>query len=108
MGAINRNATTGMAINYFPVYGVGAAFLLINYNATQSTSIEISQGLDTITTDPSLNSSFSGNDYGYNSQEVLPGYNLYLPINTLGDFNLIFLNNSTQSDTVTLSMAFVW
>jgi len=108
MGAINRNATAGMAVNYFPVYGVGTAFLLINYNATQTTSIEISQGLDMIRTDPSLNSSFGGNDYGYNSQEFPPGYNLYIPINTLAGFKLVFLNNSTQPDTVTLSMAFVW
>jgi len=100
------NSSTGQSIYDFPVYGFGAAYLVINYNATQETSVKIFLDKIVLETPPSLNSTLDGANWGYNGQ--LHGYQLYFPMNTLGGFNLAFFDNSTKEDSITLSMSFLW
>jgi hypothetical protein len=100
------NSSEGQPVYNFGVYGFGAAYLVINYNATQDTSIKIFLDKIILETPPSSNSTLDGANWGYNGQ--LNGYRLYFPMDTLGGFDVVFLNNSTQEDSVTLSMEFVW
>jgi hypothetical protein len=91
-----------------PVFSVGPAYLIINYNATQNTSLEIIQGVITFKTTPSYNSSFYGGNFGYSVSETTQDYNFYVPINSDLEFECLFLNNSTQTDSVTVSFLLQW
>jgi hypothetical protein len=98
----------GMTISLASAYASGPAFLLINYNATQDTSIRISQDDTYIVTKPSLNSSFSGYYTGYNAQYTKPDYDFLIPVDPALPFSCFFLDNSTLPDQVTMFMSLVW
>ena len=71
------NSSAGQSVYNFGVYGFGAAYLVIDYNATQDTSIKIFLDKIILETPPSLNSTLDGANWGYNGQ--LHGYKLYFP-----------------------------
>ena len=102
-----NNVTTGKTAPA-PISSIGPAYLVINYNASQNTSIEIVQDVVTFKTSPSFNSSFFGGNFGYSAQETTPDYNFYVPINTNITFECLFLNNSTQVDSVAASFLLEW
>ena len=103
----NNTTTKGTALEV-PISSVGPAYLLINYNASHLTSLEIIQDVITFNTSPSLNSSFYGGNFGYSVDETTPDYNFYVPINSDLTFECLFLNNSTQFDSGIVSFAIIW